>query len=279
MTDSTTSIPDNSIREPQGESVLQDDKAMLYRRGQTVEGIVLSIPGNNKATVLKVGSYFASLNKDRITWDSDDPNPEDYLYVGQKLNVKILRVNHNKKKMVVGLRDLLEKTSISPNVIPGTITEGTIIRKVNSGFIVSLKDGGEGFLHKYELTWHCNQTSKKARELKIGDTLQVFIQDNNQEKKMALLSLKRLKENPFDLFEKEHPLGSSFEVIVLEYLKHSLLVHHPIIGTIKVPYSPSWMISFDELKEHYPKYSILNLRVRPGNNNLRFTFEPSDTIL
>lgn len=274
MTDSTLNNPNKNNQES-----LEDKDPLLYQRGQTVEGMVLSISGNNKATVLRVGEYIAKLDNYRITWDSDDPDPKDYLYVGQKLNVKILRVNHNKKKMVVGLRDLLEKAPISPSVIPGTITDGTVLRKVNSGFILSLKDGGEGFLHKYELTWYYNQASKKARELKIGDTLHVLVLDNNPEKNCALLSLKRLQENPFDLFEKEHPVGSSFEVVVLEYFKQSFLVHHPIIGTFKVHYSPSWMISFDNLKEHYPKYSKLNMRVRPGNNNLRFTFEPSDVIL
>lgn len=276
MTDSTLNNPNKNIQEPrEGE----DKTLLLYQRGQTVEGIVLSIPGNNKATVLKVGNYYASLNKDRITWDSDDPNPEDYLYVGQKLNVKILRVNHNKKTMVVGLRDLLEKSTISLNVIPGTITEGVVIRKVNSGFIISIKEGGEGFLHKYELTWRHNQVNKQAKAIRIGDTLRFIVLDIDQERNTALVSLKRLQENPFDIFEKEHPLGSSFEVIVLEYFKHSILVSHPIIGTFKLPFSPSWMMTFEDFKNHYPKYSKLSLRVRPGNNYRRFSFEPSEDAL
>lgn len=276
MTDSTLNNPNKNIQEPrEGE----DKTLLLYQRGQTVEGIVLSIPGNNKATVLKVGNYYASLNKDRITWDSDDPNPEDYLYVGQKLNVKILRVNHNKKTMVVGLRDLLEKSTISLNVIPGTITEGVVIRKVNSGFIISIKEGGEGFLHKFELTWSHNQVNKQAKAIRVGDTLRFIVLDIDQERNTALVSLKRLQENPFDIFEKEHPLGSSFEVIVLKYFKHSILVSHPIIGTFKLPFSPSWMMTFEDFKNHYPKYSKLSLRVRPGNNYRRFSFEPSEDAL
>ena len=275
MTDSTLNNPNKNIQEPrEGE----DKTLLLYQRGQTVEGIVLSIPGNNKATVLRVGEYIAKLDNYRITWDSDDPDPKDYLYVGQKLNVKILRVNHDKKKMVVGLRDLLEKETISPNAIPGTITEGTVLRKVKSGFILSLKDGGEGFLHKYELTWHRNQVSKKEKTIRIGDTLRVIILDINQEKNTAFLSLKRLQENPYDIFEKENPVGSSIIVFILDYSERGLVVQHSTIGIFIVPYDPSWMVPFEDFKEHYPKHSKLNLIVRPGKNNRRFTLEPSDVF-
>lgn len=49
-----------------------------------------------------------------ITWDSTDANPEEYLYVGQKLNVKIIKINHKRMTMRVSLHDLKEKPAIDP---------------------------------------------------------------------------------------------------------------------------------------------------------------------
>ncbi len=106
----------------------------LYEEGPGAEGVATFI--NESIAFLSIRPFYAKLNKSMITWDSTDANPKEYLYVGQKLNVKIIKINQERMTLKASLRDLQEKPAINSEFSAGLIIDGVVLKKPHNGFIV-----------------------------------------------------------------------------------------------------------------------------------------------
>ena len=268
MTDSTH----NNTRVSQDFDSSSEAQSNQYEEGQRAEGVVTFI--TKSKAFLSIGPFSAKLNKSMITWDSTDATPEEYLYVGQKLDVKIIKIDHVRMKMKVSLRDLQEKPAINSDLTAGMIIDGVVQKKLHNGFIVAIPEVGNGFLHKNELDWRLYEQSQRFKSIQVGDSIRALVSFVDHEKRLIYLSLKRQEENPINTFELEHAIGSSVEVRVIHYGKRGVLVRHPSIGDIWALYSENWDISLEDMKKLYPKYSKISVRVKPGNENRPFSLEP-----
>jgi len=147
------------------------------------------------------------LHISEISWDKNVKNPNDYLKVGQEIDVEVIEINPKTHKLRVSLKRLLPKPfdEFTKNHKEGDIIKGTVTSLTDFGAFVRI-DGIEGLLHNQDISWDKNVKCKDV--LKVGDEVEVKIAKINPEDQKISLNRKALLESPIDSFAKKHKLNS-----------------------------------------------------------------------
>lgn len=164
-------------------------------------------------TVSNIESYgvFVDLGNDiegflhisEITWDKNIKNPNDYLTVGQEIDVEVIEINSDTHKLRVSLKRLLPKPfdEFVKKHKEGEITTGVITSLTDFGAFVKI-DGVEGLLHNQDVSW---DKGAKAKDMfKKGDEVEVKIARINRDDQKISLNHKCLQDSPIDQFAAKH---------------------------------------------------------------------------
>jgi len=147
------------------------------------------------------------LHISEITWNKNVKNPNDYLTVGQEIDVEVIEINPKTHKLRVSLKRLLPKPfdEFLKNYNEGDIVTGTITSLTDFGAFVRI-DGVEGLLHNQDISWEKNTKCKDI--LKSGEEIEVKIAKINREDQKISLNRKTLLESPIDKFATTHKVNS-----------------------------------------------------------------------
>ncbi len=164
-------------------------------------------------TVSNIESYgvFVDLGNDiegflhisEVTWDKNIKNPNDYLTVGQEIDVEVIEINSDTHKLRVSLKRLLPKPfdEFIKKRKEGEITTGVITSLTDFGAFVKI-DGVEGLLHNQDTSW---EKGVKAKDMfKKGDEVEVKIARINRDDQKISLNHKCLQDSPIDTFAANH---------------------------------------------------------------------------
>ncbi|MEA3330195.1 MAG: 30S ribosomal protein S1 [Campylobacterota bacterium] len=147
------------------------------------------------------------LHISEITWDKNVKNPNDYLTVGQEIDVEVIEINPKTHKLRVSLKRLLPKPfdEFVKNYHEGDVVTGTITSLTDFGAFVRIA-GVEGLLHNQDISWEKNTKCKEV--LKSGEEIEVKIAKINREDQKISLNRKTLLESPIDKFATTHKVNS-----------------------------------------------------------------------
>ncbi|MFA5454939.1 MAG: 30S ribosomal protein S1 [Sulfurimonas sp.] len=147
------------------------------------------------------------LHISEISWDKNVKNPNDYLKVGQEIDVEVIEINPKTHKLRVSLKRLLAKPfdEFMKNHKEGDVITGTVTSLTDFGAFVRI-DGIEGLLHNQDISWDKNVKCRDV--LKAGDEIEVKIAKISPEDQKISLNRKALLESPIDTFSKTHKLNS-----------------------------------------------------------------------
>ncbi|MCH2188314.1 S1 RNA-binding domain-containing protein [Candidatus Gracilibacteria bacterium] len=126
--------------------------------------------------------------------------------VGEDFKVRVINVDEGGKKIIFSEKAAIEENreEALKNLKEGDIVEGVVSGILSYGLFVTF-DGLEGLVHVSEIDWgHVNDPSKFA---KVGMKVKVKIIGLDSEK--ISLSIKRLKENPWDVLAKKVKLNDT----------------------------------------------------------------------
>ena len=146
------------------------------------------------------------LHISEISWDKNVKNPNDYLKVGQEIDVEVIEINPKTHKLRVSLKRLLPKPfdEFMKNHKEGDIVKGSVTSLTDFGAFVRI-DSVEGLLHNQDVSWDKNVKCKDI--LKVGDEVEVKIAKINSDEQKISLNRKALLESPIDLFAKTHKVN------------------------------------------------------------------------
>ncbi|WP_457748656.1 30S ribosomal protein S1 [Sulfurimonas sp.] len=147
------------------------------------------------------------LHISEITWNKNVKNPNDYLEVGQEIDVEVIEINSKTHKLRVSLKRLLPKPfdEFLKNYKEGDVVTGTITSLTDFGAFVRI-DGVEGLLHNQDISWDKNTKAKDV--LKSGEEVEVKIAKINEQDQKISLNRKTLLESPIDKFATTHKVNS-----------------------------------------------------------------------
>jgi len=147
------------------------------------------------------------LHISEISWDKNVKNPNDYLKVGQEIDVEVIEINPKTHKLRVSLKKLLPKPfdEFLKNHKEGDVVTGVVTSLTDFGAFVRI-DGVEGLLHNQDISW--DKSVKCKDVLKAGDEVEVKIAKISPEDQKISLNRKALLESPIDTFAKTHKVNS-----------------------------------------------------------------------
>ncbi len=132
-------------------------------------------------------------------------------FIGQSYDFKILKINTERKNIVVSRRELLEEERISrkaemlENIIEGDIRRGVVKNITDFGVFLDL-DGIDGLLHITDMTW--KRIKHPSEMVALGQELEVMILHIDKEKGRVALGMKQKESNPWEEIENRYPPGT-----------------------------------------------------------------------
>jgi small subunit ribosomal protein S1 len=171
---------------------------------------------NIEVTVSNIQEYgaFVDLGNDfegflhisEITWDKDIKNPKDYIAEGDKLTVKIIEIEHEKRRLRVSKKALEPKPFdiFRDKYREGDVVKGTVADIVHFGAFIRI-DRVEALLHNQDYDW--KKGSKCQDHLQKGDEIEVKIGRIESQTEKISLSRKDLIDTPLQIFAKEHKVN------------------------------------------------------------------------
>lgn len=126
-------------------------------------------------------------------------NPALYFKKGQELEAVIIKIDKEAGKVSLSRQELTESPwkDITETIKPETVVKGIVRRITDFGAYIELKPGADGLLKNSELSW-TKRSSVADSGLKAGDKIDVYVININETKETATLSIKRVKENPWN---------------------------------------------------------------------------------
>jgi small subunit ribosomal protein S1 len=148
----------------------------------------------------------AFLHVSEISWDKNVKHPGDHLTVGEQINVEVIEIDKNEKRLRVSLKNLLSKPidQFCQNNRVGDVLKGEVTSVTDFGAFVKL-DEVEGLLHNQEISWDKSQNAKNS--FKPGDEVEVKIIKIDKDAGKISLSMKALSDSPIKMFAKNHKVG------------------------------------------------------------------------
>jgi small subunit ribosomal protein S1 len=133
------------------------------------------------------------------------------IFVGKKMEVKVVKINNTNDNVVVSHKVLIEKdiekqkAEILNNLEKGQILEGVIKNMTNFGVFIDL-GGVDGLLHITDISW--GRINHPEEVLKLDDKVQVVVLDFDDDKKRISLGMKQLTSHPWDALTAGIEVGS-----------------------------------------------------------------------
>lgn len=133
------------------------------------------------------------------------------VFVGKKMEVKVVKINYSNDNVVVSHKVLIEKdlekqkAQILENLEKGQVLEGVIKNMTNFGVFIDL-GGVDGLLHITDISW--GRINDPAEVLNLDEKVNVVVLDFDDDKKRISLGMKQLTEHPWDQLDSAIEVGS-----------------------------------------------------------------------
>ncbi|HTF61872.1 MAG TPA: 30S ribosomal protein S1 [Edaphobacter sp.] len=209
--------------------ILEEQTRQLEQRrysevseGDIVSGQVRSI--TSYGAFVDLGGVDGLLHVSDIAWSRVN-NPEEVLTVGQQLQVKILKVDADSRRISIGLKQLQPEPwdSAADRYQLGQRVSGTVKRLTDFGAFIEVELGIEGLIHISEMSW-VNKVRKPGDLLKLEDTVEVVILSINPAERRLSLGLKQALGDPWTVVPQKFPAGSVIEGPVTRLTKFGAFV-------------------------------------------------------
>jgi small subunit ribosomal protein S1 len=206
----------------------EEDRSTRERRygelkeGDIVSGEVRSLTGYG--AFVNIGGVDALLHIGDIAWSRIN-KPEDVLSVGQQIEAKVLKVDPDKQRISVGMKQLLPHPwdAVAATLKAGDRVHGVVTRVADFGAFVELEPGVEGLIHLSEMSW-AKKVRKPSDVLKTGDTVEAVVLGINMAERRLSLGLKQTLGDPWAEAEQKFPVGSAIEGPVTSFTKFGAFV-------------------------------------------------------
>lgn len=182
-----------------------DEAERLFAAEETIE---CEVVGNNKGGLLVSFGDIRGFVPGSLLINAQfgGPNRPDRWnqMTGEKLRLKIIEVDRERNRLILSEKaveqDLRqEKAQFLDNLNEGEIRPGKVTSLANFGAFVDI-GGVDGLIHLSELSW--TRVAHPREVLRVGDEIEVYILNVDNEQQRVALSLKRLEPEPWsEVFE------------------------------------------------------------------------------
>ncbi len=151
--------------------------------------------------------------------------PSDIVSQSQQIQVKILKINRETRKISLGLKQLAPDpwSVAAEKFTAGQRIQGKVSRVTDFGAFVELEPGLEGLIHVSEMSW-TRKNVRAADIVKPGDLVDVVVLGVNPGDKRIALGLKQALGDPWEDAVKKYPVGAVVDAPVTNLAKFGAFV-------------------------------------------------------
>ncbi len=215
-------VVDRRIVAEEEERAAKGRRYAEVQEGATVHGTVRSL--TDYGAFVDIGGVDALLHVSDIS-RSRVSKPADVLSVGQEVDVKVLKIDAEKRRISVGMKQLEPDPwdSVAAKYKPGDRAHGTVTRVLDFGAFVELEPGIEGLIHISEMSW-VKRVKTPSDVVKPGETVEAVILGVSVGERRLSLGLKQALGDPWADAATKFAVGSAVEGPVTSLTKFGAFV-------------------------------------------------------
>jgi small subunit ribosomal protein S1 len=191
------------------ESAVRDRRLSEINVGDSMTGTVRSL--TDYGAFIDLGGFDGLLHVGEIAWNRI-AKPSDVLSVGEQVQVRIIKIERETKRISLSLRQLQANPwdNITEKYRAGQRVHGSVTRVADFGAFVELEPGVEGLIHVSEMSW-----GKKIKIvsdfIKVGENVEAEILGVNADEKRISLGLKQTTGDPWAKAAEQFTEGTIVE--------------------------------------------------------------------
>jgi len=190
----------------------EDQKRKLMAEievGQIRKGTVKNI--TDFGAFVDLGGIDGLLHITDMSWNRVN-HPSEVVGVEQELEVKVLKVDKERERISLGLKQKTESpwARIEEKYPVGTKLSGKVVSVLSYGAFVQLEPGVEGLVHVSEMSW-TKRINHPNQVVNVGDDVEVVVLDIKKDKQEISLGMKQAEANPWNLVADRYPPGTLIE--------------------------------------------------------------------
>ena len=187
--------------------------------------------------------------------------PSDLVTIGQKLKVKITKIDQKTNRVSASIKALTEDpySNIEKKYKVGEFYKGTVTKIMDYGCFVRIEDGIEGLIHNSELDW-TNRNVKPSKVLSVSQSIKFKIVNIDKESKRISLSYKATLDNPWNKIKES--IGKEVKIKINNITDKAIfgeLIESGLNGMLHYK-EISYEENIEDLKK-FKKNEIVNVKI------------------
>jgi len=195
-----------------------------YKEGDVVKGHVVTLTNSGVFVELEEG-VDGYIDSSDISWTQKNVNPGDFFKKGQNIDVKILAVNKEEKRIPLGYKQLFPNPwdTIDTRFSVGALHKSRIKKVVSFGMFVEIEDGIDGLIHISDVTWDENDKTP-LNKYRAGESVEFKILDIRKDEMKISGGIKQLIKSPWEILREKYPVGHTVSGVVSGLVPFGLFI-------------------------------------------------------
>jgi small subunit ribosomal protein S1 len=187
----------------------------LFQSQDVFEGVVTGF--NRGGVIVRVGRVrgFVPASQLSARWQAQqdaegDPEQRWARLVGQSMQLKVVEMDRQRNRLILSERAAMrdwrknQKDRLLSTLNKGDVLKGIVTSIADFGAFVDL-GGADGLIHLSELAWHRVEHPREV--LRVGQDVEVYVMNVDEERKRIGLSLRRLTPEPWSIVADHYDVG------------------------------------------------------------------------
>jgi small subunit ribosomal protein S1 len=176
-----------------------------YRTGDVASGRVLTVLSHGVFIELEEGVE-GFLESSEISWTKKSPQVKDLYHKGQTLQVVVTAVNHEERKLLLGVKQLSANPwdTVAERFPVGSVHRRPVKKVVSFGLFVEIEKDIDGLIHLSDLSWD-EGNKNSASAYTVNDEVEFKILDIRKEEMRISCGIKQLTKSPWEYIKEKYP--------------------------------------------------------------------------
>jgi len=222
------------------------------QEAQVVKGVVKNL--TDYGAFIDLGGVDGLLHVTDISWKRVK-HPSEVLNIGDELEVVILKLDRERGRVSLGLKQLAGDpwSDLVRRFPVNTRMRGKVTNVTDYGCFVEIEEGVEGLVHVSEMDW-TNKNINPNKIVQIGMELEVMVLDIDTERRRISLGIKQCQANPWEAFAEKHEKGEHIKGKIKSITDFGLFIglDGGIDGLVHLS-DIAWNMSGEEAARKYKK--------------------------
>jgi len=194
-----------------------------YKVGKIYDGVVTKVV--DYGAFVKLGEGLEGLvHQSCLSWTKKNIHPSKILSSSQKIKVKVIELDTEKRRISLSYKDVLENpwTAFVKKYPAGSVVNTKIKNIADFALFVSIENSEfDGMIHYKDISWQ--ETEENLKKFKKNESVKAKMLEIDTEKEKIRLGIKQLEKDPFDFFLKKNN-NEIITTTVREVLKNGIKV-------------------------------------------------------